>query len=61
MDDQNNQVFTAITTDASVAVVWDVLMDWDKLKAWSSSFIGIWTSKLVVGKEFTSCFKNPLT
>lgn len=61
MEDKKNHVFTEIEINASPEEVWSVLTDWDKLKAWSSSFIGISTDKLVIGEKFISYFKNPLT
>lgn len=56
-----NHVFTEIEINASPEEVWSVLTDWDKLKEWSSSFIGISTKKMVKGEVFISYFKNPLT
>ncbi|MFN0200581.1 MAG: SRPBCC domain-containing protein [Bacteroidia bacterium] len=61
MEDNKNHVFTAIEINASSEEVWSVLTDWDKLKEWSSSFIGISTNKLTKGENFVSYFKNPLT
>ncbi len=61
MENQKNNVFTEIEINASPEEVWSVLTDWDKLKEWSSSFIGISTDKLVKGETFVSYFKNPLT
>lgn len=61
MNDRNNTVFTEITINASPAQVWSVLTDWEKLKDWSSSFIGISTDRMVKGEVFISYFKNPLT
>lgn len=61
MEDKKNNVFTEIEVNASPHEVWTVLTDWDKLKEWSSSFIGISTNKLIKGEKFVSYFKNPLT
>lgn len=61
MENNKNHVFTEIEINASPSEVWSVLTDWDKLKDWSSSFIGISTNKLVKGEKFISYFKNPLT
>jgi uncharacterized protein YndB with AHSA1/START domain len=61
MQDEKNNVFTEIQINASTEEVWSVLTDWNKLKDWSSSFIGISTSKLIKGEKFISYFKNPLT
>lgn len=61
MEDNKNHVFTEIEINASPEEVWSVLTDWDKLKEWSSSFIGISTNKLIKGEKFVSYFKNPLT
>ncbi len=61
MQDNNNHVFTEIEINATPEEVWSVLTDWNKLKAWSSSFIGISTNKPIKGEEFVSYFKNPLT
>lgn len=60
MHDIHNNVFTEIEINAKPEQVWSVLTDWDKLKDWSSSFIGISTPKLVKGELFISYFKNPL-
>lgn len=38
-----------------------MLTDWNKLKEWSLSFIGISTDEMVKGETFISCFKNPVT
>jgi len=54
-------VFTEIEINASPEEVWSVLTDWDKLKEWSSSFIGISTARMIKGERFVSYFKNPLT
>jgi len=61
MEDKKNNVFTEIEINASPQEVWTVLTDWDKLKEWSSSFIGISTNELIKGEKFVSYFKNPLT
>jgi len=61
MEYKKNRVFTEIEINASPQEVWTVLTDWDKLKEWSSSFIGISTNKLIKGEKFVSYFKNPLT
>ncbi len=61
MQDQKNNVFTEIEINATPEEVWSVLTDWDKLKEWSSSFIGISTERLVKGEVFVSYFKSPLT
>jgi uncharacterized protein YndB with AHSA1/START domain len=61
MENKKNHVFTEIEINATPVEVWRVLTDWDKLKDWSSSFIGISTNKLIKGKKFASYFKNPLT
>jgi len=61
MDDIRNTVFAEIEINASTENVWSVLTDWNKLKEWSSSFVGISTKKLVKGEVFISYFKNPVT
>ncbi len=61
MQDEKNHVFTEIEINATPEQVWNVLTDWNKLKEWSSSFIGISVNKLVKGEKFISYFKNPLT
>jgi hypothetical protein len=61
MQNGKNNVFTEIEINASPEEVWSVLTDWDKLKEWSSSFIGISTDRMVKGEVFISYFKNPLT
>jgi len=61
MENKKNHVFTKIEINASPEEVWGVLTDWDKLKDWSSSFIGISTNKLIKGEKFVSYFKNPFT
>lgn len=61
MEDKKNHVFTSIEINASPAEVWSVLTDWDQLKVWSSSFIGISTEKMTKGEKFISYFRNPLT
>jgi len=61
MQDERNNVFTEIEINATPAEVWSVLTDWDKLKEWSSSFIGISKNQLVKGEEFVSYFKKTLT
>ena len=58
---EDTTVFTEIEINASPQEVWMVLTDWDKLKEWSSSFIGISTKQLIKGEKFISYFKNPLT
>lgn len=54
-------VFTEIEINATPEQVWSVLTDWDNLKVWSSTFIGISVNKLVKGERFISYFKNPLS
>ncbi|MDX2130331.1 MAG: SRPBCC domain-containing protein [Chloroherpetonaceae bacterium] len=61
MEDKQNHVYTEIEINASPDKVWSVLTDWDKLKEWSSSFIGISVKKMIKGEKFVSYFKNPLT
>lgn len=61
MQDEKNHVFTEIEINASPKEVWSVLTDWNKLKDWSSSFIGISTNKINKGEKFVSYFKNPFT
>ena len=61
MEDKKNHVFTEIEINATPEQVWNVLTDWDKLKDWSSSFIGISTERLVKGEVFVSYFKSPIT
>ncbi len=61
MEDEKNHVFTEIEINATPEQVWSVLTDWNKLKEWSSSFIGISTERLSEGETFISYFKNPLT
>lgn len=61
MENEPNHVFTDIEINASPEEVWSVLTDWDALKEWSSSFIGISVHKLTQGEKFVSYFKNPLT
>lgn len=61
MQNKNNSVFTEIEINATPEKVWSVLTDWDKLKEWSSSFIGISVSKPVKGERFVSYFKKPIT
>lgn len=60
MENENNTVFTEIEIDATPEQVWSVLTNWDKLKEWSSTFIGISVSNPVKGKRFVSYFKNPI-
>jgi len=60
MENKRNNVFTEIEINATPEQVWDVLTDWDKLKEWSSSFIGISKDQMILGEEFVSFFKNPL-
>ena len=59
--DQSNSVFTEIEINARPEQVWSVLTDWESLKDWSSSFIGISTDKMVQGEIFVSYFKNTIT
>lgn len=61
MENKNNTVFTEIEIDATPEQVWNVLTDWDNLKEWSSTFVGISVSKPVKGESFISYFKNPIT
>ncbi|SEI75457.1 Polyketide cyclase / dehydrase and lipid transport [Cyclobacterium xiamenense] len=61
MENENNVVFTKIEIQATPEQVWNVLTDWNMLKEWSSSFIGISVSKPVKGEKFVSYFKNPLS
>lgn len=61
MEDPNNHVFTEIEIHATPEQVWRVLTDWGRLSEWSSSFIGISTPRMVVGEEFVSYFRSPLT
>jgi hypothetical protein len=59
--DENNSVFTEIEINATPEEVWSVLTDWESLKDWSSSFIGISTDKMIKGEVFISYFKHPIT
>jgi hypothetical protein len=61
MENKANTVFTEIEINATPEQVWSVFTDWEKLKEWSSTFIGISVSKPVKGEIFVSYFKNPLT
>lgn len=61
MENKKNHVFTEIEINATPEQVWNVLTDWNRLKEWSSSFIGISVDKLSKGEKFVSYFKNPLT
>jgi len=61
MQDKTNTEFTEIEINATTEQVWSVLTDWDKLKEWSSSFVGISTDGLIKGERSISYFKNPLT
>jgi hypothetical protein len=61
MQDEKNHVFTEIEINATPEQVWNVLTDWDKLKEWSSTFIGISTDSIAKGKQFISYYKNPIT
>ena len=61
MEDKKNNVFIEIEINASPDKVWNVLTDWNNLKEWSSSFIGISTEKMTKGEKFVSYFKNPIT
>ena len=61
MENKNNTVFTEIEIDATPEQVWNVLTDWDNLKEWSSTFVGISVSNPVKGEIFISYFKNPIT
>lgn len=61
MINEKNTVFTEIEIDATPEQVWNVLTDWDNLKEWSSTFVGISGEKPVKGEPFISYFKNPLT
>ena len=61
MENENNIVSTEIEIDATPEQVWKVLTDWNKLKEWSSSFIGISTDKMEKGEPFISYFKNPIS
>jgi uncharacterized protein YndB with AHSA1/START domain len=61
MENEKNHVFTEIEINATPEQVWNVLTDWNRLKEWSSSFIGISVDKLSKGEKFVSYFKNPLT
>lgn len=61
MENENNTVFTQIEINATPEQVWSVLTDWDNLKDWSSTFMGISVSKPVIGEVFISYFKNPIS
>lgn len=61
MENKNNTVFTEIEINATPEQVWSVLTDWDNLKEWSSTFVGISVSKPIKGERFISYFKNPFT
>ncbi len=61
MENKNNTVFTELEIEATPEQVWNVLTDWDNLKEWSSSFVGISVSKPVKGERFISYFKHPIT
>jgi len=60
MEDYTNSVFTEIEINARPEEVWKVLTDWENLKEWSSSFIGISVDKMMAGERFMVYFKNPL-
>jgi len=60
MEDYINSVFTEIEINAKPEEVWRVLTDWDNLKEWSSSFIGISVEQMKAGESFMVYFKNPL-
>lgn len=60
MGDNTNSVFTEIEIKAKPEEVWSVLTDWDNLKEWSSSFVGISLEQMKVGESFMVYFKNPL-
>jgi len=61
MENRDNTVFTEMEINATPEEVWQVLTDWERLKEWSSSFIGISTEDLEEGQSFTTYFKNPIT
>ena len=61
MENKANNVFTQIEINATPEQVWNVLTDWNNLKEWSSSFIGISVNKPIKGERFVSYFKKPLT
>ncbi len=61
MEDVKNIIFTEIEINASTEQVWSVLTDWDKLKEWSSSFVGISPNYLEKGMSSIAYFKNPIT
>lgn len=61
MEDIDNTVFTQLEIDARPEQVWTVLTDWDNLKEWSSTFVGISVPKPIIGELFISYFKNPIT
>lgn len=61
MENEKNRVFTEIEINATPEQVWSVFSNWQGLKEWSSSFIGISVSKPVKGEQFISYFRNPLT
>ncbi|MDY8137542.1 SRPBCC domain-containing protein [Aquimarina sp. 2201CG5-10] len=56
-----NKIFTEIEINASTEQVWSVLTDWNKLKEWSSSFVGISTDNLAKGMHSISYYINPIT
>ena len=60
MESFKNHVFTQIEIKARPEDVWNVLTDWENLKKWSSSFIGISVERMEVGESFMVYFKNPL-
>ena len=60
MQDKSNNIFTEIIINATPEEVWSVLTDWEKLKEWSSSFVGIKEDELKKGEVSTAYFKNPM-
>ena len=58
--DTRNKVFTEISINATPKQVWHVLTDWNKLKEWSTSFIGVVDGKMALGEVSTALFINPM-
>lgn len=60
MEKKSRKVSTQIEIFATPDQVWSVLTDWEKLKEWSSTFIGISTDQMTKDVFFISYFKNPM-
>lgn len=61
VENNTNHVFTEIEINARPGEVWTVFSNWQGLKNWSSTFVGISVPKPVKGERFISYFRNPLT